>query len=243
MADRVAYSRVPTRAAADGKISRGGLRLLIALGRFINAATGRAHPGLARLAKEMGTSKRRVVELIGELEAGGYISRRQRHTSDGDRDTNEYEMNFAEVVSTGGTTPVVSTGGTTKRAKKAPPWGGQGAPQVVQPGGPESIPREVTQLRNPASNDAIGKSWADDEPQRSNTETLTRRMPSRNEHRLQWGETIDRIERVTSMPRNKITDLLMGESEDSELLDRRTPDSRVAEIVGDLGSVREATKQ
>jgi hypothetical protein len=59
--------------AASG-LSPIAVRLAVKLGIFFNCKTGQCNPGYARLAREIGISRRSVIRAIAALEADGWIA-------------------------------------------------------------------------------------------------------------------------------------------------------------------------
>jgi hypothetical protein len=99
------YSRVPTRAAGDSDLSRTALRVLVAIGRYVNRH-GRAIPALATLATMTGLDRRNLPAAIRELEERGYLSRVRRRDEKGDYTSTEYAIDFGP----GGDMPPHATG-------------------------------------------------------------------------------------------------------------------------------------
>jgi helix-turn-helix protein len=98
------------------------VRVAVRLGNFFNCTTGQCNPGYARLAKEVGVSKRSVFRAIAELEGGGWIA---VDRGDGNRDHNHQftllmpgERMTAAVTSTGDRimSPVPTPSRVTKNA-------------------------------------------------------------------------------------------------------------------------------
>jgi helix-turn-helix protein len=95
------WSRVPARAAADVGLSRPALRILVALGRFVDG-TGRAFPSLATLSQEAGIGRHKLPKLIGELERRGYLTRQHRRRAE---DSGDFTSTIYDVVYDRGVLP------------------------------------------------------------------------------------------------------------------------------------------
>ncbi|HZL58982.1 MAG TPA: helix-turn-helix domain-containing protein [Stellaceae bacterium] len=98
------YSRVPIRAAADRDLSGSALRVLIALGRFVNS-DGECWPSIKTLAVAANLDRRHVPRSLRQLERAGFIVRKSRIDAAGDRGSNIYTVSFDPDTALGVTSP------------------------------------------------------------------------------------------------------------------------------------------
>lgn len=135
----------PLKAAPDGTpISRGEKFLLFILADYHNDEQRAAWPSAAALARDALMTLRHVRNLLASLKAKGIVCTSQRHSAEGDFDTNLYHFHAldcgddheggSEIISlpplgrAGGSEPEFTTGGEAQFTTVVKP----GSPPVVK---------------------------------------------------------------------------------------------------------------
>jgi len=85
-------SIIPADAADDGRLSRNDYRLLIALGRHVDARSGFCVVRHETLADELGLTRRSIIRLAARLVEFGYIAAEHRYAGDGSQLASSYRL-------------------------------------------------------------------------------------------------------------------------------------------------------
>lgn len=143
----------PLKAAPDGTpISRGEKFLLFILADYHNDEQRAAWPSAAALARDALMTLRHVRNLLASLKAKGIVCTSQRHSAEGDFDTNLYHLHAldcgddheggSEMISlpplgrAGGSEPEFTTGGEARFTT------------VVKPTSPPVVKKPASQYKD-----------------------------------------------------------------------------------------------
>lgn len=96
------FTIVPEWLLNQNGVSGTGIALYCVLGLYADYATGKAHPSRKLLAERLGQSVSTVDRCLKELERVGAVSRFERFTPKGDRDTNGYHLHRVSPQVEGG---------------------------------------------------------------------------------------------------------------------------------------------
>jgi hypothetical protein len=129
------FSIVPLEAASSS-LSARALRVLIAIASFANGDRT-CHPGLSKIAEMTGIKRKKLPQIIAEIEKTGLITVERRRDDDGDAATNLYRIS---AVSSPTGTGVPAQGDTV-----SPPRGTGGVPSQ----GDQTDQKEQTIEQNP----------------------------------------------------------------------------------------------
>lgn len=124
------FARVPPEVAADDRLTGRALRVFIALCSYANS-TGECWPSLATLAQMTGIDRRKIPDLIKELEGRGWLSRLRRKDENGDATSTKYTIRKPEEVA-----PPKGTGVPVQGDTPSPVQGDTVSPPTGLPGVP-----------------------------------------------------------------------------------------------------------
>jgi DNA-binding MarR family transcriptional regulator len=71
------WAKIPERMLYDRALHASDIRVYGCLERHKNRKTGKCFPSISRISKLIGSSRRRVIENLKNLEKGGFITVRR----------------------------------------------------------------------------------------------------------------------------------------------------------------------
>lgn len=117
------FECVPHWLLFDARVSGNALRVYLVLRKHRDYDTGKAWPGLTRIAELVGLSVNSVRRLIRDLESVGAVTVTERYTPDGGQTSNLYYVHWEKVSphQTDDSDPLKPVGGDAPKKVTVPP--------------------------------------------------------------------------------------------------------------------------